>query len=250
MTKHGFKVFQNIIEHLSTIYMSHEIYLFVCLMVFNATFNNISVLSWRLIFIGGGNWRTRRKPPVASHRQLYNVVHLALIEIWTHNISGDRNWCSCEPHVKYQLKWDIQHILYFLHWQEYRIYLYDILYFLHWQSTEFFFTTFFIFYIDRVQNLSLRHCGITNKGAELIGQTIGSIKKSNTKLISLNLSGNKISDAGAEHIAMVSYCIYQYSHVWQNLCYSKDNVKLLYLQIYLFFCCIFQHLYLKNIKQM
>ena len=53
-----------------------------------------------------------------------------------------------------------------------------------------------------VQNLSLRHCGITNKGAELIGQTIGSIKKSNTKLISLNLSGNKISDAGAEHIAM------------------------------------------------
>ena len=157
---------------------------------------------------------------------------------------------SCEPHMKYQLKWDIQHILYFLHWQEYRIYLYDILYFLHWQSTEFFFTTFFIFYIDRVQNLSLRHCGITNKGAELIGQTIGSIKKSNTKLISLNLSGNKISDAGAEHIAMVSYYIYQYSHVWQNLCYSKDNVKLLYLQIYLFFCCIFQHLYLKNIKQM
>jgi hypothetical protein len=41
-------------------------------------------------FIGGGNRRTRRKPPVASHWKAlsHNVVHLALIEIWTHNISG------------------------------------------------------------------------------------------------------------------------------------------------------------------
>lgn len=53
-----------------------------------------------------------------------------------------------------------------------------------------------------VQNLSLRHCGITDKGAELIGQALGSIKKTNTKLISLNLSGNKITDKGAEHIAL------------------------------------------------
>jgi hypothetical protein len=36
--------------------------LFVCLMVFSATFNNISAISWRSVFIGGGN-RTRRKPP-------------------------------------------------------------------------------------------------------------------------------------------------------------------------------------------
>ena len=27
---------------------------FVCLMVFNATFNNISVISWRSILLGGG----------------------------------------------------------------------------------------------------------------------------------------------------------------------------------------------------
>jgi hypothetical protein len=34
-----------------------------------------------------------RKKPVASHRQplSHNVVHLTLIEIRTHNISGDRH---------------------------------------------------------------------------------------------------------------------------------------------------------------
>jgi hypothetical protein len=43
-------------------------------MVFNATFNNISVISW-LSFMGGGNLSTRRKP-VASHSQTlsHNVV--------------------------------------------------------------------------------------------------------------------------------------------------------------------------------
>jgi hypothetical protein len=38
--------------------------------------------------------------PVASNWQTisHNVVHLALIEIWTNNISGDRHWCigSCK----------------------------------------------------------------------------------------------------------------------------------------------------------
>jgi hypothetical protein len=42
------------------------------LMLLNATFNNISVISWRTI--GGGNRRNHR--PVASHIMLYGV-HLA-----------------------------------------------------------------------------------------------------------------------------------------------------------------------------
>ena len=65
--------------------------LFVCLMVFNATFNNISVISWRSVLLmeeTGGPGENHR--PVASHWQTlsHNVVHLALIEIRTHNMSG------------------------------------------------------------------------------------------------------------------------------------------------------------------
>jgi len=32
-------------------------------MVFNAIFNNISVIWWRSVLFGGWNRRTRRKPP-------------------------------------------------------------------------------------------------------------------------------------------------------------------------------------------
>jgi hypothetical protein len=61
-------------------------------MVFNATFNNISVISWRSVSlmvetgVAGENHR-----PTAGHWQTlsHNVVHLALIEIPTHNISDE-----------------------------------------------------------------------------------------------------------------------------------------------------------------
>jgi hypothetical protein len=45
-------------------------------MVFNATFNNISVISWRSVSLVE---ETRR--PGENHDLLHNVVHLALIEI-------------------------------------------------------------------------------------------------------------------------------------------------------------------------
>ena len=60
-------------------------------MVFNATFNNISVISWQSVLLmeetggpGKNHWS------VASHWQTlsHNVVHLALVEIRSHNISG------------------------------------------------------------------------------------------------------------------------------------------------------------------
>ena len=61
--------------------------LFVCLMVFNATFNINSVMLWRLVLLVE---ETRENHgPVASHWQTlsHNIVHLALIEIRTHNIT-------------------------------------------------------------------------------------------------------------------------------------------------------------------
>ena len=68
---------------------------FVFLVVFNATLNNIAMPSLGLVFlveeIGG---RGENKQPVACYWQTlsHNVVHLVLIEIRTHNISGDRHW--------------------------------------------------------------------------------------------------------------------------------------------------------------
>jgi hypothetical protein len=65
-----------------------------CLMVLNATFNSISVISWRSVLLveeTGGPGEIHR--PVASHCQTlsHKVVHLALIDIRTHNISGGRH---------------------------------------------------------------------------------------------------------------------------------------------------------------
>ena len=59
-------------------------------MVFDATFNNISVISWRSVLLveeTGGPRENHR--PVARYWQAlsHNVVHFALIEIRTHNIS-------------------------------------------------------------------------------------------------------------------------------------------------------------------
>jgi hypothetical protein len=78
----------------------HGICKIVFAVVFNATFNNIAVISWRSVLLvkeTGGPRENYR--PVASHWQTlsHNVVHLALIEIRTHNISGDIYWNN--PHT-------------------------------------------------------------------------------------------------------------------------------------------------------
>ena len=59
--------------------------MFACL--FNATFTNISVISWRSdLLVEEAGRPVENHRPAASHRQIlsHNVVHLALIEIRTH----------------------------------------------------------------------------------------------------------------------------------------------------------------------
>ena len=61
-------------------------------MVFQATFNNISVISWRSVLLVEETGVPRENhQPAASHWQIssHSVVHLAVSGIRTHNISGD-----------------------------------------------------------------------------------------------------------------------------------------------------------------
>ena len=76
--------------HLRVILKSRR-FLFAYLMVFNATFNNISAISWRSVYL----WKKLEDLEKSSdmsqvtNKFYHNVVHLALFEIRTHNISGD-----------------------------------------------------------------------------------------------------------------------------------------------------------------
>jgi hypothetical protein len=69
----------------------------VCLMVFNATFNNISVISWRSVLLVEETGENHQ--PVASHWQTlsHNVVHLgSRFELTTSVVIGTDCIGSCK----------------------------------------------------------------------------------------------------------------------------------------------------------
>ena len=66
-------------------------------MVFNATFNNISVISWQSVLLveetrvsRENHWPTICHWQTLSHTVISSTPRLS--GVWTHNISGDRHW--------------------------------------------------------------------------------------------------------------------------------------------------------------
>jgi hypothetical protein len=56
-----------------------------------------------------------------------------------------------------------------------------------------------------VQNLSLRNNQIDDDAVNYLAYSLGDIRRQNTKLLTLNLSCNKISDSGAIYLARVCF---------------------------------------------
>jgi hypothetical protein len=70
-------------------------------MVFNATFNNISVISWRSVLLveetGENHWPAECHWQTLSHNDVLSTPHMSGIR--TRNVIGDRHWFGCSEHL-------------------------------------------------------------------------------------------------------------------------------------------------------
>jgi len=76
------------------LFINDNFWLVGWLMVFNATFNNISVISRWSVLLVEKTWvvgKNHRPVDKLYHLMLYQV-HLSMNRVRTHNFSGDRHW--------------------------------------------------------------------------------------------------------------------------------------------------------------